>query len=496
MSRSSSVFRLGAGFVEFLLKDEQFQKIAGRVLATSNKLMTGMQQLQHAAKWAFVGMVAQAGLGLHAWTEQEDALIKLNALARLHGSINGVNVKHVEELAAKYQSVTRFADEVTEGAVATLTAFKRINESNFDRVLKAGMDLAALSGGDLRQSLMMLGRALEMPARGMMMLRRQNIVLTAAEREQIKAAEAQGNAAKATELLLAAVEKRVHGMAETMGDTTLGKIVRMKNALSDMFETIGSAIAPAVSMYSDAMARLWRWLTPVIEAHQSLTKHVIGLTLGVSGLLIVLPRLIAMFTALKVIWLAIDTIAISKFLIAWHAELLMVAVILGAIAYTLGAIEHKNRSIMENMQRGFEKMYEAGKAFLEKLLGIKKALEEPPKQQQRQSQFALAGAAIGRAVDMPLQRIRWKLENPDTPFNKWMQSFRGEEKKPFAARVSSLTDIARGMQESALSVENDPAKETAKNTKETATSMKDMLKLAGRLAEMGAVGALAGVLAG
>jgi hypothetical protein len=156
-------------------------------------------------------------------------------------------------LAASLQKTTTFGDEATIAAGSLLLTFKavrnEVGEGNdvFDRTIKAAQDMSIIFGGDLNQSTMQLGKAMEDPTRGMNALRRSGVSFTQQQQDQVKALQASGQQLEAQKIILAEVETQFGGSAEAMANTTSGKLKQAMNSLGDATESIGAIIAPLVT---------------------------------------------------------------------------------------------------------------------------------------------------------------------------------------------------------------------------------------------------------
>jgi hypothetical protein len=198
-------------------------------------------------------LMAIGGLSIKAFTEQEDAIAKMEAVIKSTGGVAGVTSKHITDLSSSLQETTTFADEVTTNAAALLLTFKGVRnemgEGNdvFDRTIRASQDLSALLGKDLNESVMMLGKALQEPETGLTKLTRAGIQFSDQQKDQIKTLAESGDILGAQKIMLAEIESQFGGTAEAMAQTAGGKLKQAFNDLGEAGEAIGAEIAPILA---------------------------------------------------------------------------------------------------------------------------------------------------------------------------------------------------------------------------------------------------------
>jgi hypothetical protein len=198
-------------------------------------------------------LMAIGGLSIKAFTEQEDAIAKMEAVIKSTGGVAGVTSSHITDLSSSLQETTTFADEVTTNAAALLLTFKGVRnemgEGNdvFDRTIRASQDLSALMGKDLNESVMMLGKALQDPETGLTKLTRAGVQFSDQQKDQIKTLAESGDILGAQKIMLAEIESQFGGTAEAMAQTAGGKLKQAFNDLGEAGEAIGAEIAPILA---------------------------------------------------------------------------------------------------------------------------------------------------------------------------------------------------------------------------------------------------------
>jgi phage-related protein len=179
-------------------------------------------------------------------------------------SVLGGSTQRLSDFAQEMQDTTGVSDEVIKQGQALLLTFANVASSAgqvggmFDRATQASVDLAAAGFGSVDSNAKQLGKALQDPIKGITALTRSGVTFTAAEKEKIKTLVESGKTLEAQEMIMKAVEMQVGGTAAA----TATGAQKMKAAMDDLQEAIGTAIFPVV----DTMANQ---LIPVIQSLQA-----------------------------------------------------------------------------------------------------------------------------------------------------------------------------------------------------------------------------------
>ncbi len=144
------------------------------------KLGVGMTAAGAAITGALGYVVSQA-------SEAEAAEARLNAVLQSTGGVAGVSADQAMKLASSLQSVSTFGDEAILDAESLILGFTQIGKDVFPRVTEMALDMSTALGQDLSSSAQTLGRMLANPERGMRLLARQGVVLSAEQQGLITA---------------------------------------------------------------------------------------------------------------------------------------------------------------------------------------------------------------------------------------------------------------------------------------------------------------------
>ncbi|SEA06544.1 Prophage tail length tape measure protein [Alistipes timonensis JC136] len=289
--------KIGADSYEFQQKAQQVEKsldgLSKKVTSVGKEL-----SLKLTAPLAALG-----GVSLHLADVQAKVEAKVQQALKTTNNAVGLNFKQLTDYASQLQGKTIFGDEkILNDSTARLLSFTNITGENFKRTQALALDLATVLEMDLGSASMQLGKALSDPATKLSSLARAGIVFSEEQKKVIKKMAETGQIAKAQAMILDELEKKFGGQAAKVG---LGPIQQLKNAWGDFLEQIGAAIMPfavkvagALSTVVAALQSMSPEMKRVIVIVAGIVAAIGPLTLGVGGMIRLLPLLATGLTAL------------------------------------------------------------------------------------------------------------------------------------------------------------------------------------------------------
>lgn len=221
-------------------------------MSQSLRDMGGKMSLYLTAPLAGIG-----GMAVKAFASQERELARLDNALRATGNVAGVSRDRLIEMANAIQKKTTFSDDQVNAAQATLLQFTNVRGKAFEMAQNAAVDLAAfMKSDDLEGTAKLLGKALQDPARGMMILRRSGVAFTSQQEDLIKKLMETGKIGEAQAMMFAELKKRVGGAGEAMAKVGLGPMQMMKNNFDDMLEDVGGIILDGLSPFINKLNSL------------------------------------------------------------------------------------------------------------------------------------------------------------------------------------------------------------------------------------------------
>lgn len=234
--------------------------------------------------FSFNGLLtsALAGLGasltlksfIDAAEESAAASAKLNSVLQSTGGVVGFTSAQLQTMAADLQRVTKFSDDTIVNGEAVLATFTNIRGDVFKDALGSALDLSTVLGQDLQSSVLQIGKALNDPIKGMTALTRAGVSFTSAQKEQIRTLQSSGNLLGAQKIILGELAREFGGAATAAGKTFGGQIIILKNAFSDLQESIGFGIGDALlatfpnlsASMGDFTETIFRWAESAVTA--------------------------------------------------------------------------------------------------------------------------------------------------------------------------------------------------------------------------------------
>jgi hypothetical protein len=229
--------------------------------ASSRGVSLGLGSILRASAGAAAGAAGIYGVGAafqFAFGEADEAArvgAQTTAVLKSTGAAAGVTAGHVGNLANKISGYAGIDDEAIQSAENLLLTFRDVrNEAGkgndiFDQTTKAAVDMGVALGTDSTSAAMMLGKALNDPAKGYSRLMRSGVSFNAQQIKQIKTMQAAGDQLGAQRIILREVNKEFAGSARAQAQP----IDHLRVAWGNLAETAGTALLPAVGKVADAL---------------------------------------------------------------------------------------------------------------------------------------------------------------------------------------------------------------------------------------------------
>jgi phage-related minor tail protein len=314
------------------LKDTktQLNEVESHVGTFSEKVKAKFSTIKDSIKSAFSAEHVKAALGaigVAAGTflkssideagEAEKANADLAQTLQSTGGAAGMTMESLEKLSQSMAENTTFSDDAVKSGESMLLTFTNIGQDVFPQATAAVLDFAQKMGTDPKEAALTLGKALNDPADGLSKLTRSGVTFTDQQKEQIKAMQTAGDTAGAQKLMLDELNKEFGGQAAAAADTYEGKQKQMANTMTEIKETIGSALMPM-------LASLLKTVTPIIQAVAKFVTDHPKVTAGILAVIAVIGTLVG--------GLSLLTTVTGAFGIAMDGLLGPIALVVAAIA--------------------------------------------------------------------------------------------------------------------------------------------------------------------
>lgn len=247
LSMETSAFEKGANHAQRLMAKTQrsFEQMGQRIGAAGRTLSLTVT----------APLAALAVTSVKAAQESAEAMGQVDAALKSMGDGAGRTREQLQALASSQMRQSLFDDdEILRKVTANLLTFGSVAGEQFDRAQQAAIDLAARMGTDLQSATIMIGKALNDPAKGLASLRRVGIQFTEQQQDQIKAMAAAGNAAGAQAIMLAELERQFGGSAAAM--RAADPAAAMKQSWAEFQETLGQKLLPLLPRITEALTKI------------------------------------------------------------------------------------------------------------------------------------------------------------------------------------------------------------------------------------------------
>jgi hypothetical protein len=244
--------------------------------------------------FAGISLGAFAMSSVHAYDEQAKADAQLRASIVSTRGIAGQTFEMLSKQAGDLQKVTLFPDEQINAAQKQLLKFTNVRSDVFTKTIPVVLDIAAKDGSSPEAVAEMLGKGLQNPASGLMLINRQFKLFTEAQTKGLQQAAAAGHVHEVQMTVLTELNKKFGGSAAAAAAAGIGPIQQLKIQWDDFKEEVGKTIIdfvnkhkPQIEEFMESLKNAIRVLMEKlmaafswIEEHWTVVKY-LGLFVGI-----------------------------------------------------------------------------------------------------------------------------------------------------------------------------------------------------------------------
>lgn len=236
---------------------------AERRARRSAKEMEGAAEQAGKAWKALGGIVGAIGAGsaisraLDNTKQFELQQVQLAAVLRSTGEAAGYTQEQLNAMGAAMSGSSMFSTGDIAEAQTTLLAFTGIVGDQFPAALQAAADMAARTGMSVKSAAETIGRALDVPSKGLGSLSDQGFRFTDEQKKLAAQLEKTGRTAEAQAIILSALEESYGGAAKAARDTFAGALSALQGTIDNLMtggEGTLSAATAAVNGLNDALS--------------------------------------------------------------------------------------------------------------------------------------------------------------------------------------------------------------------------------------------------
>lgn len=286
--------------IDFLAKFEKslesFDNFAKDVSKTTQKIEKDFSNLGGVLKvigGLFIADKIVGGLKkvIDASAEAEKSLHSMELALKLSGDFSKEASQSFQDLAAQIQATSVFDDDLVLSQVAVAKQFGATNEEA-QRLIKAAVDLAAATDGDLNKAVMLLGKSLDGTAG--------KLSETVPEVKSLTAAQlAAGDA-------IDIVAKRFEGAGVAALDTYSGAMANAENRFGGLLESLGDVVTKNESVIATIKQAgiLFDALSEIVQDNRTELGSLVtnGILIFVKSLALVLEAVRYIQETFEILW--------------------------------------------------------------------------------------------------------------------------------------------------------------------------------------------------
>ncbi|MGE7096389.1 phage tail tape measure protein [Pseudomonas fulva] len=218
------------------------QKSSKEIVDSANQAKLAWSALGEVAAGVVAGLSVASIFGrfLTETRNAEKEQAQLAAVLQSTGQAAGFNRDQLNDMAAAMEKATTFSGGDINQAQTTLLAFSGVVGNQFNRALQAAADMAARTGMSVKDAAETIGRALDVPSKGLTALSKQGFRFTDEQKKMALAMESTGNVAGAQGIILQSLEESYGGAAAAARKTFGGSLESLQNTISGLLTGEGS----------------------------------------------------------------------------------------------------------------------------------------------------------------------------------------------------------------------------------------------------------------
>ncbi|HCL15735.1 MAG TPA: hypothetical protein DIC61_11170 [Pseudomonas sp.] len=171
---------------------------------------------------------------IRATADFQNEQAQLAAALKSTGEAAGFSQGKLNEMAEALSRTSIISAGEINQAQTTLLAFTGIVGEEFPRALQAAIDMASRTGMSVVSASETIGRALDIPSKGLAALSKQGFRFSEDQKKLAEYLESTGRTAEAQAIILEALEESYGGAAQAARDTLGGALTALSNGFTDL----------------------------------------------------------------------------------------------------------------------------------------------------------------------------------------------------------------------------------------------------------------------
>lgn len=237
------------------VSERQFKEIERHAKATASSITKSFSGLLGGALFG-IGVRDVFAKFVQETRNAQDEQAQLAAALTATGQAAGYTAAQLNDMATKFAGASIFSEGDINRAQTRLLSYTGIVGEQFPRALQATIDTAQRMGMTVEQAAETVGRALDVPSAGLSSLSKQGFRFTEDQKKLAKRLESTGQAAKAQDIILSALESSYGGAAQAARGTLGGALQALQNQIDSLMtgdEGSVNGLTAAVNDLTDSL---------------------------------------------------------------------------------------------------------------------------------------------------------------------------------------------------------------------------------------------------
>ena len=222
-------------------KTSTLSKVGGQA---SQGIGNAIQNLKRLAVVGVGLVAANVVTGLRSIADIEKVQAQTTAVIKSTAGAAGQSIEDITARSQKWSLAIGRNEEDVQDLQNLLLTFTNIGGTVFDDATTAALDMSQALGQDLKSSAIQLGKALNDPVKGITALSRVGVSFTEEQKKQVKAMVEANDTLGAQRLILNELNREFAGSAAAFGETTAGRLERLKQAFQAAQRALASGFLP------------------------------------------------------------------------------------------------------------------------------------------------------------------------------------------------------------------------------------------------------------
>lgn len=278
----------------------KLKNLGSSFVSTGRSLTTGLT----------LPLVGLGALAAREFTEVVQVNAQTEAALKSTGGAANLTMADIHALSASIGKLSAQDAELVQAGENVLLTFtsvrNEVGKGNdiFNRASLAAADLSARMGTDLQSAMLLVGKAVNDPIKGMTALTRAGVQFTDSQKEQVAALVESGDLMGAQKIILAELQTQFGGSAKAAGDAA-SPVTKLMLAFNDLAEGIGQFVVPILEKVAGFFQGLADGFANLDPGMQQLIVTVGGVLAVLGPLLLIVGKLIGVLgsvvTAVKAV---------------------------------------------------------------------------------------------------------------------------------------------------------------------------------------------------